>query len=80
MNHEQESHEHQEFEKHQLQDIVDKIDTLHERIELLDAKVTPVVDWFKNLTFAKSAMMWLLGLVAAIGGLIIMFRDIFSKH
>jgi hypothetical protein len=40
-------------------------------ISALDIKVTPVVDWFKNITFGKKALMWILGLIGSIVGIAI---------
>jgi hypothetical protein len=42
----------------------------------LDAKVTPVVDWFKNITFGKRALMWMLGLIGSIVGIAIGLKSL----
>ena len=48
-------------------------------IAALDEKVTPVVDWFKNITFGKRALMWMLGLVGGIVAIAIGIKTLLSK-
>lgn len=39
----------------------------------------PVIEWFKNINFTKSAIMWILGFVASIVGLLLAFRELFKE-
>jgi|TARA_R100001530_G_scaffold18915_3_gene16075 hypothetical protein len=48
-------------------------------IAALDMKVAPVVDWFKNITFGKRALMWILGLVGSIVAIAIGLKTLLSK-
>ena len=41
-------------------------------------KIEPMYLWFNNITFTKRLIMWILGILSAIGGLILLFRDVFK--
>ena len=51
---------------------------LREDIQALSDKVSPVVQWFDNISFGKRALMWILGLVGSLVAIALGIRNLFS--
>lgn len=68
-------HLSEDFLEHKIDQDRQHKETL-EKIKCLEEKTEPLIEWFKNINFFKSGIMWLLGLAAAIVGLIIAFKNL----
>ena len=79
MSHEIESKHNHEVEQHHLSQIKDEIMLL--RVELNDfkEKSQPMIDWFNGMNWSRKAIMWVLGIIGAIGSLILMYKQIFKE-
>ena len=51
------------------------------RVELNDfkEKSQPMIDWFNGMNWSRKAIMWVLGIIGAIGSLILMYKQIFKE-
>lgn len=78
-NHEQETKEHQLHEREYLVRIHTRQEELIKRFDKFEEKATPVIEWFENITFTKRLIMWTLGFLSAVGGLILMWIQIFKE-
>ena len=43
-----------------------------------DDKMKPVVEWFSNINFFKSAIMWIFGFIIAFGGTYAVVKGLFK--
>jgi len=65
------------LEKHMLENEVYRIK--REEEEKRDkAKIDPLLEWFGNMNFTKRTIMWILGFFASVGGLILMYKELFK--
>ena len=62
----------EEIESHK--EIKNEIKELREAIE----KLEPMVEWFNNMNFMKRTFMFVLKFLASVGGLILLYRQIFK--
>lgn len=51
------------------QQVVEKIDAYMQRSE-------PMLKWFEGMNVSRKTLMWILGLLGAVGSLILMYREI----
>ena len=58
-------------------DLNNKIDKTNERIAMLEKNTAPAVSVFNDAAAARRVLVWTVGGLAAFGGLILMFREIF---
>lgn len=55
-----------------------EVKSLSEAFKEHQEEIKPMYEWFKNINFTKRTIMWLLGLLSAIGGIILMYKEIFK--
>ena len=73
-----------EDEKHQLahEEDMHKISSdmalMHEKLDKFIIRSEPVVIFFEGMTFSKKMIMFILGFIAAVGSLILMWKNIFK--
>ena len=79
MNHETQSKLNHETEQHYLEDIKKELVAIKEDVAILKNDVKPMLKWFDGMNVSRKLLMWILGLFASIGGLILMWREIFSN-
>ena len=71
-------------EKHQLahEEDMHKISSdmalMHEKLDKFIIRSEPVVIFFEGMTFSKKMIMFILGFIAAVGSLILMWKNIFK--
>jgi hypothetical protein len=61
--------------KQQKKDFEDLVTAIKEHQEKMD----PIYLWFTNVNFFKKTLMWILSLVAALGGVFLVIKQIFFK-
>ena len=52
---------------------------LREDLNDFKEKSQPMIDWFNGLNYSRKLLMWFLGILAAIGSLILMYKQIFKE-
>ena len=77
--HEIESKHSHEMEQHNLLQIKEEIMLLREDLNDFKEKSQPMIDWFNGLNYSRKLLMWFLGILAAIGSLILMYKQIFKE-
>ena len=78
MTHETESHNAHEIEQHNLQQIKEEIMLLREDLNDFKEKSQQMLDWFNGMNFSRKIFMYTLGVLGAIGSLILMYKQIFK--
>ena len=62
----------------EIQLLGEKVDSLATIVDTHQKKMEPVYLWFQNVNFFKRSLMWILGLISALGGLALMFKQLFK--
>ena len=57
-------------------DLTTEVRNLSNTFKEHQKKTEPMYLWFQNINFTKRTIMWVLGLIASIGGLILMYKEI----
>ena len=60
----------------EVKNLSGKIDNQATTFAAHEKKTAPMYEWFQNINFTKRAVMWILGFISAIGGLILLFKEI----
>lgn len=79
LQHFQEDKIYQEKHSEEMNDVSLQIKIMHEKIDMLINRSSPALEWFEGLTFTKKLILTILGIISAIGGTILLFRELF-KH
>lgn len=59
--------------------MMEEVGKIRNEIQSLNQTVSPVVKFFDNVTFSKTAFMWILGILGTIVGLALGIRELLRK-
>jgi len=62
----------------ELARLANAVDNLTKTINSHIEQTKPMMQWFEGMSFMKKAFMWILGLFASIGGLILLIRELWK--
>ena len=75
-------HEDEEYQKthnDEMMHLNANMVIMHEKLDMLITRSKPALEWFDGLTFLKKFILTVLGIASAIGGAILLFKEVFKK-
>lgn len=78
INHFDKDEKHQLAHEEDMHKISSDMALMHEKLDKFIVRSEPVVIFFEGMTFSKKMIMFVLALLASVGSLILLWRNVFK--